>query len=141
MLQEHLESSTKFTFLFTMVRDLAHKHLQEKRIELLRNLSSFARENDAIPTLDTSIYAITYNAKLKDFIVSQLGSNFSPNIIYFNNKDVVYKAIETYKDDLDKIVYLADIVGRMGYKIPSEEYSPYTRSELISIYYKLSEDK
>lgn len=129
----------QFSMLYMVVKELAQKQLEEKQIQLVRNLAQFARVNNALPTLDTAIYSIIYNTEIDDFIVSQIGSFFSPHVIYFNNKEVAYRALGLYKQDMSDVVYLTDVVGLMGQNIPSEDNSPFTRSELIDLYYKLSE--
>lgn len=129
----------QFSMLYLVVKELAQKQLEEKQILLVRNLAQFARVNDALPILDTAIYSIVYSAEIGDFIVSQIGSFFSPHVVYFNNKEVAYRALGLYKQDMKDVVYLTDVVGLMGQVIPSEDNSPFTRSELIYLYYKLSE--
>ena len=129
----------QFSMLYMVVKELAQKQLEEKQIKLVRNLAQFARVNNALPTLDTAIYSIIYSTEIDDFIVSQIGSFFSPHVIYFNNKEVAYRALGLYKQDMNDVVYLTDVVGLMGQSIPKEDNSPFTRSELIDLYYKLSE--
>lgn len=131
--------SVQFSMLYMVVKELAQKQLEEKQIKLVRDLTQFARVNNALPTLDTAIYSIIYSTELDGFIVSQIGSFFSPHVVYFNNKEIAYRALGLYKQDMNDVVYLTEVVGHMGQVIPSEDNSPFTRSELVDLYYKLSE--
>lgn len=130
----------QFSMLYMVVKELAQKQLEEKQILLVRNLAQFARVNNAFPTLDTAIYSIIYSTEINDFIVSQIGSFFSPHVIYFNNKEVAYRALNLYKKQMEDIVYLTEVVGELSTNLTMvEDNSPFTRSELIDLYYKLSE--
>lgn len=132
-------NEVSFSLLYYTVMELAHKRLADSQIKLVRDLRQFARVNGAVPTLDTSVYCISYTSDLNEFIVVQKGNTFSPNVVYFSDKEIAYRALGLYKKDMEHILELTDIVGLLDTNLVMvEDNSPFTKSELIDLYDKLS---
>lgn len=133
-------NEVSFSLLYYTVMELAHKRLADSQIKLVRDLRQFARANGAVPTLDTSVYCISYTSDLNEFIVVQKGNTFSPNVVYFNDKEIAYRALGLYKKDMEHILELTDIVGLLDTNLVMvEDNSPFNRAELEDLYNKLSE--
>lgn len=133
-------NEVSFSLLYYTVTELAHKRLADSQIKLVRDLRQFARVNGAVPTLDTSVYCISYTSDLNEFIVVQKGNTFSPNVVYFSDKEIAYRALGLYKKDMEHILELTDIVGLLDTNLVMvEDNSPFNRAELEDLYNKLSE--
>lgn len=133
-------NEVSFSLLYYTVMELAHKRLADSQIKLVRDLRQFARVNGAVPTLDTSVYCISYTSDLNEFIVVQKGNTFSPNVVYFSDKEIAYRALGLYKKDMEHILELTDIVGLLDTNLVMvEDNSPFNRAELEHLYNKLSE--
>lgn len=133
-------NEVSFSLLYYTVMELAHKRLADSQIKLVRDLRQFARASGAVPTLDTSVYCISYTSDLNEFIVVQKGNTFSPNVVYFNDKEIAYRALGLYKKDMEHILELTDIVGLLDTNLVMvEDNSPFNRAELEDLYNKLSE--
>lgn len=130
----------EFSKLYYTVADLARATLQHAQSTLIRNLRMFAMANNAIPTVDTSLYCIAYSKEVNDFIVVTNGNVVNPNVVYFSDRKVAIRAIFAYGDDMDFIVEIMDVVGKFGTtRVADEDNSPFSRSELINLYNKLNE--
>ena len=128
----------EFSKLYYTVADLARTTLQHAQSTLIRNLRMFAMANNAVPTIDTALYSVAYSKEVNDFIVVTNGTFFNPNVVYFSDRKVAIRAIFAYGDDMEHILELTNIVGKLGTSTAmDEDNSPFTQSELINLYNKL----
>lgn len=128
----------EFSKLYYTVADLARTTLQHAQSTLIRNLRMFAMANNAVPTIDTALYSVAYSKEVNDFIVVTNGTFFNPNVVYFSDRKVAIRAIFAYGDDMEHILELTDIVGKLGTAtVMDEDNSPFTQAELVNLYDKL----
>lgn len=128
----------KFSTLYYTVARMARAKLQTAQNKLVRDLRLFALANNAVPTIDTALYSVAYSKEVNDFIVVTNGTLFSPNVVYFSDRKVAIRAIFAYGDDMEHILELTDIVGKLGTAtVMDEDNSPFTQSELVNLYDKL----
>ena len=128
----------EFSKLYYTVADLARTTLQHAQSTLIRNLRLFALANNAVPTIDTALYSIAYSKEVDDFIVVTNGTLINPNVVYFSDRKVAIRAIFAYGDDMEYILELTNVVGKLGTSaVMDEDNSPFTQSELINLYNKL----
>lgn len=128
----------KFSTLYYTVARMARVKLQTAQNKLVRDLRLFAMANNAIPTIDTALYSVAYSREVNDFIVVTNGTLFNPNVVYFSDRKVAIRAIFAYGDDMEHILELTNIVGKLGTTTAmDEDNSPFTQSELINLYNKL----
>ena len=128
----------KFSTLYYTVARMARVKLQTAQNKLVRDLRLFALANNAVPTIDTALYSVAYSREVNDFIVVTNGTLFNPNVVYFSDRKVAIRAIFAYGDDMEHILELTNIVGKLGTSaVMDEDNSPFTQSELINLYNKL----
>lgn len=128
----------KFSTLYYTVARMARVKLQTAQNKLVRDLRLFALANNAVPTIDTALYSVAYSREVNDFIVVTNGTLFNPNVVYFSDRKVAIRAIFAYGDDMEHILELTNIVGKLGTTTATDEdNSPFTQSELINLYNKL----
>ena len=128
----------KFSTLYHTVAHMARTRLQNAQSKLIRDLRLFALANNAVPTIDTALYSIAYSKEVDDFIVVTNGTLINPNVVYFSDRKVAIRAIFAYGDDMEHILELTNIVGKLGTTTAmDEDNSPFTQSELINLYNKL----
>ena len=128
----------KFSTLYYTVARMARVKLQTAQSKLVRDLRLFAMANNAIPTIDTALYSVAYSREVNDIIVVTIGTLFNPNVVYFSDRKVAIRAIFAYGDDMEHILELTNIVGKLGTTTAmDEDNSPFTQSELINLYNKL----
>ena len=128
----------KFSTLYFTVARMARAKLQTAQNKLVRDLRLFALANNAVPTIDTALYSVAYSKEVNDFIVVTNGTLFNPNVVYFSDRKVAIRAIFAYGDDMEHILELTNIVGKLGTTTAmDEDNSPFTQSELINLYNKL----
>ena len=128
----------KFSTLYYTVARMARAKLQTAQNKLVRDLRLFALANNAVPTIDTALYSVAYSREVNDFIVVTNGTLFNPNVVYFSDRKVAIRAIFAYGDDMEHILELTNIVGKLGTTTAmDEDDSPFTQSELINLYNKL----
>ena len=128
----------KFSTLYYTVARMARAKLQTAQNKLERDLRLFALANNAVPTIDTALYSVAYSREVNDFIVVTNGTLFNPNVVYFSDRKVAIRAIFAYGDDMEHILELTNIVGKLGTTTAmDEDNSPFTQSELINLYNKL----
>lgn len=128
----------KFSTLYYTVARMARVKLQTAQNKLVRDLRLFALANNAVPTIDTALYSVAYSREVNDFIVVTNGTLFNPNVVYFSDRKVAIRAIFAYGDDMEHILELTNIVGKLGTTTAmDEDNSPFTQSELINLYNKL----
>lgn len=128
----------KFSTLYYTVARMARAKLQTAQNKLVRDLRLFALANNAVPTIDTALYSVAYSREVNDFIVVTNGTLFNPNVVYFSDRKVAIRAIFAYGDDMEHILELTNIVGKLGTTTAmDEDNSPFTQSELINLYNKL----
>ena len=128
----------KFSTLYYTVARMARVKLQTAQNKLVRDLRLFAMANNAVPTIDTALYSVAYSREVNDFIVVTNGTLFNPNVVYFSDRKVAIRAIFAYGDDMEHILELTNIVGKLGTTTAmDEDNSPFTQSELINLYNKL----
>lgn len=128
----------KFSTLYYTVARMARAKLQTAQNKLVRDLRLFALANNAVPTIDTALYSVAYSKEVNDFIVVTNGTLFNPNVVYFSDRKVAIRAIFAYGDDMEHILELTNIVGKLGTTTAmDEDNSPFTQSELINLYNKL----
>ena len=128
----------KFSTLYYTVARMARAKLQTAQNKLVRDLRLFALANNAVPTIDTALYSVAYSKEVNDFIVVTNGTLFNPNVVYFSDRKVAIRAIFAYGDDMEHILELTNIVGKLGTTTTmDEDNSPFTQSELINLYNKL----
>lgn len=128
----------KFSTLYYTVARMARVKLQTAQNKLVRDLRLFALANNAVPTIDTALYSVAYSKEVNDFIVVTNGTLFNPNVVYFSDRKVAIRAIFAYGDDMEHILELTNIVGKLGTTTAmDEDNSPFTQSELINLYNKL----
>ena len=128
----------KFSTLYYTVARMARAKLQTAQNKLVRDLRLFALANNAVPTIDTALYSVAYSKEVNDFIVVTNGTFFNPNVVYFSDRKVAIRAIFAYGDDMEHILELTNIVGKLGTTTTmDEDNSPFTQSELINLYNKL----
>ena len=128
----------KFSTLYYTVARMSRAKLQTAQNKLVRDLRLFALANNAVPTIDTALYSVAYSKEVNDFIVVTNGTLFNPNVVYFSDRKVAIRAIFAYGDDMEHILELTNIVGKLGTSTAmDEDNSPFTQSELINLYNKL----
>lgn len=128
----------KFSTLYYTVARMARVKLQTAQNKLVRDLRLFALANNAVPTIDTALYSIAYSKEVDDFIVVTNGTLINPNVVYFSDRKVAIRAIFAYGDDMEYILELTNVVGKLGTSaVMDEDNSPFTQSELINLYNKL----
>ena len=128
----------KFSTLYYTVARMARVKLQTAQNKLVRDLRLFALANNAVPTIDTALYSVAYSREVNDFIVVTNGTLFNPNVVYFSDRKVAIRAIFAYGDDMEYILELTNVVGKLGTSaVMDEDNSPFTQSELINLYNKL----
>lgn len=128
----------KFSTLYYTVARMARVKLQTAQNKLVRDLRLFALANNAVPTIDTALYSVAYSREVNDFIVVTNGTLFNPNVVYFSDRKVAIRAIFAYGDDMEHILELTDIVGKLGTATAmDEDNSPFTQLELVNLYDKL----
>ena len=128
----------KFSTLYYTVARMARAKLQTAQNKLVRDLRLFALADNAVPTIDTALYSVAYSKEVNDFIVVTNGTLFNPNVVYFSDRKVAIRAIFAYGDDMEHILELTNIVGKLGTTTAmDEDNSPFTQSELINLYNKL----
>lgn len=128
----------KFSTLYYTVARMARVKLQTAQNKLVRDLRLFAMANNAVPTIDTALYSVAYSREVNDFIVVTNGTLFNPNVVYFSDRKVAIRAIFAYGDDMEHILELTNIVGKLGTTTTmDEDNSPFTQSELVNLYDKL----
>lgn len=128
----------KFSTLYYTVARMARAKLQTAQNKLVRDLRLFALANNAVPTIDTALYSVAYSKEVNDFTVVTNGTLFNPNVVYFSDRKVAIRAIFAYGDDMEHILELTNIVGKLGTTTAmDEDNSPFTQSELINLYNKL----
>ena len=128
----------KFSTLYYTVARMARVKLQTAQNKLVRDLRLFSLANNAVPTIDTALYSVAYSREVNDFIVVTNGTLFNPNVVYFSDRKVAIRAIFAYGDDMEHILELTNIVGKLGTTTAmDEDNSPFTQSELINLYNKL----
>ena len=128
----------KFSTLYYTVARMARVKLQTAQNKLVRDLRLFALANNAVPTIDTALYSVAYSREVNDFIVVTNGTLFNPNVVYFSDRKVAIRAIFAYGDDMEHILELTNIVGKLGTTTAmDEDNSPFTQSELVNLYDKL----
>ena len=128
--------------LWYVVREMVFNTYVSQQGKLLYSMTKFARDNKALSIVDSGSYVIVYDTEFKDFIIENSKRTFTNLMdglaVRFNSRDVAYRALEHYKEDMVHILELSNVLACMQLsEIVDLNNTPYTRAELEDMYKKL----